>query len=185
MVITKETLKIWLNCQCSIGCSLQFDHKFRILTHPYFVIRMIARVIKVKNSCGQYGSTAPFIWALLDTMVKAKFTHQDWKGDLSGNLFGIRLAPDKLFQEFLDRLVKTAYRIFRDPQAQVPFVTQLSYENANTAHCGHPAIQSKARLIWIYVSLCRNWTLIHLGSSYGCCLRGDYSTSNAFTEPRL
>jgi hypothetical protein len=51
-------------------------------------------------------------------MVKAKFTHQDWKGDLSGNLFGIRLAPDKLFQEFVDRLVKTACRIFRDPQAR-------------------------------------------------------------------
>ena len=38
-----------------------------------FVIKMIARVIKVKNSCGQYGPAAPFTQALLDTVVEAKF----------------------------------------------------------------------------------------------------------------
>lgn len=42
------------------------------LTHPYFVIRMIARVIKVKNSCGQYGPAASFTQALLDMVVEAK-----------------------------------------------------------------------------------------------------------------
>jgi hypothetical protein len=34
------------------------------LTHPYFVIRMIARVIKVKNSCGQYGPKCSFLHKL-------------------------------------------------------------------------------------------------------------------------
>ena len=52
-------------------CSLIASSGF--LTHPYFVIRMIARVIKVKNSCGQYGPAAPFTQALLDTVVEAKF----------------------------------------------------------------------------------------------------------------
>ena len=55
---------------------------------------MNARVIKVKNSCGQYGPAAPFTQALLDTVVEAKFNPQDWKGDLSDNLFGIKQVPD-------------------------------------------------------------------------------------------
>ena len=59
---------------------------------------MIARVIKVKNSCGQYGPAAPFTQALLDTVVEANLTPQpqpqDWKGDLSDNLFGIKQVPD-------------------------------------------------------------------------------------------
>jgi hypothetical protein len=37
------------------------------LTHQYIVIRMSVRVIKVKNSCGNYGP------ALLNTVVEAKF----------------------------------------------------------------------------------------------------------------
>jgi hypothetical protein len=64
------------------------------------------------------------------------------------------------FKEFVDRLLKTASRIFGDPQVGVPFVTQLSYENTNAAHFGHTVIESKDRLIWIYLSLCRNCTLI-------------------------
>ena len=50
-------------------CSLIASSGF--LTHPYFVIRMIARVIKVKNSCGQYGPAAPL--HKLYTVVEAKF----------------------------------------------------------------------------------------------------------------
>jgi hypothetical protein len=34
--IAKETLKIWLNCQCSIGYSVQFDRKLRILYSPIY-----------------------------------------------------------------------------------------------------------------------------------------------------
>jgi hypothetical protein len=34
--IAKETLKIWLNCHCSIGSCLQFNHKLRILHSPIF-----------------------------------------------------------------------------------------------------------------------------------------------------
>ena len=57
---------------------------------------MIARLIKVKNSCGQYGPAAPFTQALLDTVVEAKFNpcHQDWKGDINENLFHSKQTPD-------------------------------------------------------------------------------------------
>ena len=85
---------------------------------------------------------------------------ESFKGDLSRNVGSIRHAPDKLFQNSVGRLLKAASRIFRDPEAGVLFVIELSYENTNAAHCSHPAIQSKDRLIWIYSSLCRNWTLI-------------------------
>ena len=52
--------------------------------------------------------------------------HHAWsqlptKGNLSGNLSGIKQAPDELFQEFMDSLLKAASRIFGDPQAGVPF----------------------------------------------------------------
>ena len=65
------------------------------------------------------------------------------------------------FKEFVDRLLKTASRIFRDPQAGVPFVTQLSYENANAVCCA--AIQphkGQTDLAGICPSLCRDWAVI-------------------------
>jgi hypothetical protein len=53
-----------------------------------FVIKMIARVINIKNSCGQYGPAAPFTQALLNIVVEANLTPQpqpqDWKGDFRG-----------------------------------------------------------------------------------------------------
>ena len=61
--------------------------------------------------------------------------HHAWnqlltKENLIGKLSGIKQAPEEAFQEFVDRLLK-AGRIFGDPQAGVPFVTQLAYGNAN------------------------------------------------------
>jgi hypothetical protein len=35
---------------------------------------MTARVIKVKNNCGQYGPAAPFTQALLDIVTEANLT---------------------------------------------------------------------------------------------------------------
>jgi hypothetical protein len=43
----------------------------------------------------------------------------------------------------VDRLLKAASRIFGDPQAGIPFVTQLAYKNANAACC--TAIDTKHR----------------------------------------
>ena len=64
--------------------------------------------------------------------------HHAWnqlltKGDLSGSLASIQQAPDDLCQDFVDRLLKAASRILGDSQMGNPFVTQLAYENANTA----------------------------------------------------
>lgn len=52
---------------------------------------------------------------------------------MDGSLSNIKQSPNEPFQEFVDRLLKAAGKIFRDPQAGVPFVKQLVYENANTA----------------------------------------------------
>ena len=48
------------------------------------------------------------------------------KGNLSGNLAGIRQAPDEISQDFVNRLLKAANRIFGDYQAGKLFVTQLA-----------------------------------------------------------
>jgi hypothetical protein len=84
------------------------------------------------------------------------------------------------FQDFVDKLLKTAGK------TGVPFVTQLSYENASTALCGHQDIKNKDRLIWIYYSLCRNWTLYKQGLAMVAALQGTtVCTCNVFTTPRL
>ena len=64
-----------------------------------------------------------FTQALWNIVVEANLTPtpHDWKGDSSRNLSGIKQAPDELFQEFMDSLLKPASRIFGDPQAGVPF----------------------------------------------------------------
>ena len=116
-------------------------------------------------------------------MVGAILTPQDWKEDLCENLFGIKQAPDELFQNFVDMLLKTASRTFGDSQAGAPFFTHLSYENANAA-------------IWPYKSKTDLSGYIHvfaeIGPSYNQSLamvaalqRTTVRTSNAFTAVRL
>jgi hypothetical protein len=67
--------------------------------------------------------------------IEANLTPQDWKGDPSGSLSGTKQG-DELFQEFGDRLLKVAGRIFGSPEARASFVTQLAYVNANATCCG-------------------------------------------------
>jgi hypothetical protein len=45
----------------------------------------------------------------------------------------VRKERNCALKEFVGRLLKAASRIFGDPQAGAPFVTQLSYENTNAA----------------------------------------------------
>ena len=59
---------------------------------------MIARVIRGKISCGQYVSSAHFNQVLLDTAVEAKFNPPRLERKSLQNLFGIKQAPDELFQ---------------------------------------------------------------------------------------
>ena len=75
------------------------------------------------------------------------------KGDLSGNLSDIKQGPKEQFQEFVDRLLKAAGRIFGDPQARVPFVTQLAYKNAN-AVCVPPFGHTKPRQTYLDTFVC-------------------------------
>ena len=84
---------------------------------------MISKVIKeLKTAVVQYWPTVPFTQVLLDTVVEANLSPQDLKGYLSGSLSGMRQGPGEPFQEFVDRLLKAAGRIFGDPQAEAPFV---------------------------------------------------------------
>ena len=46
-----------------------------------------------------------------------------------------RLLMNFFLQDFVNRLLKAASRIFGDSQAGIPFVTQLAYENANAVCC--------------------------------------------------
>ena len=83
------------------------------------------------------------------------------KGDLSGSVASIRQCPDELFQDFVDRLLKTASRILGDSQMGIPFITQLAYENTNCSVLRrYSAAQRTDRLSWVYSSLCRDWAFM-------------------------
>ena len=86
---------------------------------------------------GQYEGNANQIGFAIGVYAQvAMATWHTWnqlltKGDLSGTLASIRQAPDESFQDFVDRLLKAASRIFGDSQAGNPFVIQLAYENVS------------------------------------------------------
>ena len=73
---------------------------------------------------GQYGGNANQIGFPVGVYAQvAMAAHHSWnqlptKGDLSGSLASIRQAPDELFQDFVDRLLKSANRIFGNSQAE-------------------------------------------------------------------
>ena len=64
-------------------------------------------------------------------------------------------------QDFVNRLLKAASRIFGDSQAGIPFVTQLAYENTNAGYHDtvHP-YKAQTNLAG-YIHLCAQ-----IGSSY-------------------
>jgi hypothetical protein len=72
-----------LNCQCSIGYSLQFNHRLKIFNSPIFVIKkkikqveMIARVMKkLKTAVAQNQSTAAFYTSFIEYSGRSKFNH--------------------------------------------------------------------------------------------------------------
>jgi hypothetical protein len=81
---------------------------------------MISRVIAAVASMDLLPS---FKQALLVTLLEAKFNPPRLERKSLQNLFGIKQAPDELFQDFVDRLLKTDSRIFGDSQAGVRFVS--------------------------------------------------------------
>lgn len=62
------------------------------------------------------------VYAQIAVAVHCAWTHLPTKGDFSGSLSNIKQGPDESFQEFVDRLLKTAGRNFGDPHTGVPFV---------------------------------------------------------------
>ena len=89
---------------------------------------MISRVIKVENSCGQYGFKHTFTQALLVIVVEAKFNPPRLEKRSQWEFICIKQTLEELFQEFVDRLLPTASRIFGDPQKD-PKVTPILLHN--------------------------------------------------------
>ena len=61
----------------------------------------------------------------------------------------IRQGPDEPFQEFVAHLLKTAGRTFRESEASTTLVTQLAYENADSAcqiTCGRWMLRTSLNL---------------------------------------
>lgn len=116
---------------------------------------------------GQYEGNAnqvelpPGVYAQIAMAARRAWNQLPTKGDVNGSLSSIKQGPDELFQDFVDRLQKTAGRIFGDPQSGIPFVTQLAYENANAA-CRAAIRPYKAKTdLHGYIRLCAE-----IGPSY-------------------
>lgn len=93
-----------------------------------------------------------------------------------------RLLMNLFLQDFVNRLLKAASRIFGDSQAGIPFVTQLAYENTNAGYHDtvHP-YKAQTNLAG-YIHLCAE-----IGPSYNQGLAvatALHCASNAFTETR-
>ena len=61
---------------------------------------------------------------------------------------GSALGQTGTGREFIYELLKAAGRIFRDPQAGAPFVTQLAHESANAA-CVLPSGHTKPKQTYL------------------------------------
>jgi hypothetical protein len=74
------------------------------------------------------GLLPPFTQVLLDIVVGANLTPPIFlERRFQWEFIWYSKVPDELLQEFVDRLLKVASRIFRDPQAGISFVTRLNY----------------------------------------------------------
>lgn len=93
---------------------------------------MLLGEIQYEGNVNQIGFPAG-MYAQVAMAAQCAWNQLPTKGGLSGSLASIRQAPDELFQDFVDRLLKAASRILGDSQAGSPFITRLAYENANTA----------------------------------------------------
>jgi hypothetical protein len=132
---------------------------------------------------GQYESNANQIGFPVGSVLAGCYGCQlclPTKGDLSGSVASIRQCPDELFQDFVDRLLKTASRILGDSQMGIPFITQLAYENANTA-CLRRYSATKRKDLAGYIRLCAE-----IGPSYnqGLALAAALQGTIACTETR-
>ena len=76
-----------------------------------------ANMLLGENQCESNTNQIVFpvgVYAQVAMTASHTWNHSLAKGDLSGNLVSIRQPPDELFQDFVDRLLKTVSRIFGD-----------------------------------------------------------------------
>lgn len=82
------------------------------------------------------------------------------KGKGSGSLAGIRQGPEEPFQNFVARSQQAVSRTLGASHTDGPLITQLAYENANTA-CKADILLHKGQMdLSEYSPLCRYWTFL-------------------------
>jgi hypothetical protein len=83
----------------------------------------------------------------LDTVVEVKFNPRKVGKEISVRMY---LVSDRLlmncFKEFVDVLLKQLVEFRRFSSRGSSFFTQLSYENTDVAHCGHPKQRQTYRI---------------------------------------
>ncbi|XP_060230653.1 endogenous retrovirus group K member 10 Gag polyprotein-like [Meriones unguiculatus] len=75
----------------------------------------------------------PAVYTQITAAARRAWQKLPSKGKMSSALASIKQESDEPFQEFVDRLLKAAGRIFGDPEGGIQFVQQLAFENANSA----------------------------------------------------
>ena len=76
------------------------------------------------------------------------------KGEISGNLTKITQGLTEPFSDFMARLVEAAGRIFGDPDAAMPLIKQLVYEQC-TKECRQAITPYKHKGLEVWMKVCR------------------------------
>lgn len=83
-------------------------------------------------------------------------------------------GPDEPYADFVNRLIQVSGKIFGDPEAGMPFVTQLAFENANTPCQQALCPYQKKNDLDGYIKMCRYWPLLFKRFGHGCCFTGNF-----------
>ncbi|EGV95615.1 Retrovirus-related Gag polyprotein [Cricetulus griseus] len=76
------------------------------------------------------------------------------KGEVSGNLTKILQGPMEPFSDFVARMVEAAGRVFGDPDAAMPLIKQLIYEQC-TKECRAAITPYKGKGLEVWMKVCR------------------------------
>lgn len=76
------------------------------------------------------------------------------RGEVQGNLTKITQGPAEPFVDFVARMVEAAGRIFGDPDAAVPLIKQLIFEQC-TKECQQAINPYKSKGLEVWMKICR------------------------------
>ena len=120
------------------------------------------------------------VYAQVAMAAQCAWNQLPTKGDLRGSLASIKHAPGELFQDLVDRLLKSANRIFGDSQAenlQHYWLMSMLMQLVTTP-------LDLTRDSRVYSPFCRDWAFIQSMSSHGCSFARNHRTGDNFTETK-